>query len=225
MIIDPNKKNISEGFNPNVDNSGFQSQVNNTGKIMWWSLYFLAWCTLIGGIVLTVKWVQWGNKIRQQQIDINEAASAIDVNLTKRKETLLKLVEQTKAYMNFEKSTLENITKLRSAKNDLNSIEESSNVNKIMDSISREININIENYPDLKSSSTISELMSSSQYLESEIAASRRLYNLKVSSFNQNLVIFPISVKAASLKLTSLPLFVASDDNRQDIDMKTLMEI
>lgn len=47
--------------------------------------------------------------LRTKQTEINQAASGIDVNLVKRKDTLLKLLEQTKAYMKFEKVLLKTL--------------------------------------------------------------------------------------------------------------------
>lgn len=223
MLVDPSKK--SEGFNPNVDNRTFGAQASNKDKTLWWTLYILSWLTIIIGIVLTVKWYQWGNMFNREQIEVNEAASAIDVNLTKRRDTLIKLLEQTKGYMKFEKETMENITKLRSMTNADTNIQKANENQKIMDSLSRDLRINFENYPNLKSSSAVAELMSSSQYIESEISASRRLYNLKVTAFNQNIVSFPRSVKAKKMNLVSLPMFSASEEQKQDVKMDSLSNL
>jgi LemA protein len=44
-----------------------------------------------------------------------------------------------------------------------------------------------ENYPNLKTTDTIRDLMSSADYIEREIAASRRLYNSTALQFNQEI--------------------------------------
>ena len=223
MIIDPSKK-VEAGFQPNPDNTTYEAQTNQKEKTLWWTLYILSWLTIIGGIILTVKWVSWGNTLKQQQVEINEAASAIDVNLTKRRDVLIKLFESTKGYMKFEKETMENVTKLRSMNfnGDINKANDSV---KILDTVAKGLNINIENYPNLKSANVVSELMSSSQYIESEISSSRRLYNLKVTSYNQNIVTFPISVKAKKMNLISLPVFTASPEERKDVDLSGLSNV
>lgn len=224
MLVNPNIKNEEQGFNPNVDNTAFEAQANGKDKFLWWTLFILSWLTIIGGIVLTVLWYKWGNQLRREQIEVNEAASGIDVNLTKRRETLIKLLEQTKAYIKFEKSTLEDVTKLRSFGPINNDINKANELQGIMDNVAKGINISVENYPDLKSSNVVLELMSASQYIETEIAASRRLYNLKVSSFNQSIASFPKSVKAKSLKCHSLPMFIASEIQKQDVDMSHILD-
>lgn len=224
MLVDPRKTN-KEAFNPNVDNTEFTAPLSSKDKALWIFLTIIAWLFIIPGIVLTVKVYQWRNNFRREQVEINEAASAIDVNLVKRRDTLIKLLEQTKGYMKFEKETLVNVTKLRSMTNADTDIIKANENQRIMDAVSRDLRINFENYPNLKASSVIAELMSSSQYIETEIAASRRLYNLKVTSFNQNIVSFPRSVQAAKMNLHSLPMFVASEEQKQDVKMDDLSNI
>ncbi|QMT98255.1 LemA family protein [Mycoplasma tullyi] len=224
MLVDPTKQN-NEAFNPNVDNTTYKAQASSGDIALWWILFILAWLTIIGGIILTVKWYQWGNRLRTKQTEINQAASGIDVNLVKRKDTLLKLLEQTKAYMKFEKNTLENITKLRSLPNSSTDVDKMNDTENLINSISRDINVHFENYPNLKSSSIVAELMSSSQYIEAELSASRRLYNTKVTDFNQDIVSFPISVKAKNMNCHSLPLFVASAEAKQDVKMDGLSSL
>lgn len=65
-----------------------------------------------------------------------------------------------------------------------------------MNSIARDINIAYEQYPNLKANSIIVDLISASQYIENEIAASRRLYNMDVTQFNQSIMLYPAVVKA-----------------------------
>ncbi len=219
MLVDPNKQSNPQGFNPNVDNTEFGAQASTGQKVLWWVLFVLAWCTIIIGIILTVFWVKWGNKLKQLQVEVNQAASSIDVNLTKRKEMLTKLLDETKGYIKYEGDVLTQITKLRSMHLDGHDVNKSNECQKIMDKLSSNLNINFENYPNLKANNNVMELMSSTQYIESEIAASHRLYNMKVSEFNQLIVTFATSVKAASMKLHSLPMFVASEEQKKDVQM------
>ncbi len=220
MLVDPNKKSSNEGFNPNVDNSEYSAQCSLGQKILWWTLFVLSWLTIIVGIILLVLWFKWGNKLNQMQVEINRASSSIDVALTKRKELLTKMLDQTKGYMNYESNLLSDVTRLRSMKLDGKNIKNSNECQAIMDRLAFNLNANFENYPNLKANSSLMELMSTSQYLESEIAACRRLYNSNVADFNKYLVTFPTSVKASSMKLHSLPMFAASESQKQDVKME-----
>jgi LemA protein len=123
------------------------------------------------------------------QIQVNQASSNIDVQLKQRRDTLVKLVDVTKSSVKFEKNLLTDVTKLRSIKN-FNPIAPSNttNLNKL-ESLNTKIMATLENYPKLESVKTIRELMNSADYLEREIAATRRTYNATVTSFNQALYV------------------------------------
>ncbi len=218
MLVDPSTKNNIE-FSPNVDNTIHDSQKIKSQTTLWWVIFILAWFTIIGGIVVTVFWFKWQNQLNELQFEINNASSAIDINLVKRKDILTKLLDATKNYIQYEKSTLEEITKLRSMKLDHNDINKSNEYQNMIENVSRSINVNVENYPNLKANNNVMELMSSSQYLESEIAASRRLYNMYVMNFNKLLYTFPICVKAAKMGLHTLPIFVASEEQKADVNL------
>jgi LemA protein len=108
-------------------------------------------------------------------------ASGIEVQLKKRRDTLIKLVDATKSYVKYEKSTLNELTKLR--KSTFSSSEEASNLNKTAAAIMAVA----ENYPNLKTNELVKETMEQASYLEREIGAARRLYNSQVTSFNRDL--------------------------------------
>lgn len=226
MIVNTRKSTPPVGFTPGVDNEerAAKSIIKGSEKALWGFLVFLS---VIPGAVLLlfiipwVKWYKWRNWFRQAQIAVNNAASSIDVSLARRRDTLIKLVEQTKAYMKFESSTFADVTKLRSMR-DLSNITQANEAQAIMDKIASQFNINVENYPMLKANSTVQELMSASQYVESEIAASRRLYNQAAMNFNQEMVVFPKIVTAARMGLVTFAMFAASETQRQDVDMSGL---
>ncbi|CRH25471.1 LemA family [Chlamydia trachomatis] len=146
------------------------------------------------------------------------------MNLAKRKDTLIKLFEQTKAYLKFENDTYTKVAELRSGKTTKNNINESNKEQILMNSIARDINIAYEQYPNLKANSIIVDLISASQYIENEIAASRRLYNMDVTQFNQSIMLYPAVVKAEKMKLYTLPLFVASEEQKKGVDMSGLSD-
>ncbi|TNK87606.1 LemA family protein, partial [Mycoplasmopsis pullorum] len=53
-----------------------------------------------------------------------------------------------------------------------------------------------------------------------EIAASRRLYNSQVTEFNQKLFAFPTNVPASKMRLSTIPLYQASELQRKDVEIK-----
>ncbi len=151
-----------------------------------------------------------------KQSEVNELASGIDVQIKKRRDTLVKLLDATKGYMKHEKSVLSDVTKLR--KMTINS-ENRSEVNTRTESALGRLLMVSENYPDLKANESIKELMDQASYLEREIGASRRLYNSSVRQFNQQLFAWPSSVPATELGLATLPYFRASNEDKKDVKL------
>jgi LemA protein len=122
------------------------------------------------------------------QIKANTASSTIDVQLKQRRDTLIKLVDACKSSIKFENETLTQITSLRKVNSFVNNKDSSSNI-KALDNMSSKILATVENYPNLQSVAVIRDLMSSADYLEREIAASRRVYNAVVNEFNEKLYV------------------------------------
>lgn len=203
-LVDPKNKETKK-FNPNVDNTQRQATASAFGKFMWYFLFLL----LIPMIIHVVQ----RNKLLKAQMRINQSSSGIDVQLKKRRDTLLKLVEATKSYIKYEKSTLDSLTKLRTSK-----LEKAGDINK-MDSISTNILAVAENYPDLKADKLAKEMMEEATYIEREIGAARRLYNSEVTNFNSMLFMWPNNVLASSMKLRTIELFAASEKEKEDVDI------
>lgn len=223
MLIDTRKAAAPEGFSPNVDNSEISAIPTGGQKILYGFLIFISWFPLIlPGIFWWIGRIRQRNRWIEKQMEINNAAASIDVNLTKRAETLIKLLEQTKGYLKFEKETLVNITKYRSNSGNPVDIQQK---DLDLSSLARSINIQLEAYPNLKGSSVVGELMSTSQYIEGEIAASRRLYNQIVQRFNSDILTFPNICIAAKDKLRTFPLFSSSEEQKKDVDMSSLGQI
>lgn len=203
----------TKGFDPKADASVIKVKNNTFVKVTWWIILGLL-CPLIIGIVI---WVKINNKLKRDQMAINEVASGIDIALTRRQETLSKLLDATKGYIEYEKGVLENVTRLRAQKvENTNWAELDSNLSGAFG----RINVALENYPDLKASGLVKELTENATYLENELAASRRLYNRYVTEFNQEIITWPKSVHAEQKGYETFPVFKASEKQRQDVELK-----
>ncbi|GHU50049.1 hypothetical protein FACS189459_3190 [Bacilli bacterium] len=118
--------------------------------------------------------------------------------------------------MKFEKGVMTDITALRSANVGSKNFNKS---NALMDKVGGKLVATLENYPQLQSANAVKTLMESADYIEREIASARRLYNSVVTQFNQDLYAFPASVVAARMKLYNLPLYVASAEDKKDVNL------
>ncbi|WP_322875583.1 LemA family protein [Mycoplasmopsis felis] len=212
-LINTSKPSNPEGFQPNVDNSEKKASASTASKVFFW---------LIGLVIFSlIYYFVKRNRFNQLQFKVNNAASSIDVILNQRYDTLTKLVNQVKSYKEFEKETLSDITKMR-ALTLQGGIANANELEKLNSSVFGRLMAVSESYPELQSSSLYKELMNQSTYLERELQAARRTYNSYVNQFNEILFTFPSSIVASMLNLETLPLFVASATQKQDVSMANL---
>ena len=160
--------------------------------------------------VIAITWISVSNDLNKSIVKIDEAASGIDVALTKRYDVLTKMIEVVKGYAKHEQETLFQTIALRK---DMSMQEKSAANDSMVQALSR-INALAENYPDLKANTNFNTLQQSISDVEEHLQASRRLYNANVSSFNQKVVTFPISIVANSKGLTKKDFFTAEESKR-----------
>ena len=168
-------------------------------------------------ILMCVIWyVSSMNSIRRLSLKCDEAASGIDVALTKRYDVLTKQLEVVKEYTSHEAKTLYETIRLRSGM----SIREKQEVLEQMNNASEQFRLTAEAYPTLLSSETYKMLMASISDCEEHLQAARRLYNANVNAYNTKIVMFPASIVAGGIGAISKELFVAEAHKRNDVEMK-----
>ncbi len=167
-------------------------------------------------LIMGIWWITTKNKFRQLLVKIDEASSGIDVALTKRYDTLTKLVDITKSYAKHEVETFEKIVNLRKGMN----ISEKNDINGQLDNMSSRISLLAENYPELKSSENYRQLQVAASDVEEHLQAARRLYNSNVSLLNQLVVSFPSSIVSKSMGIRKQDFFIAEEAKRADVAME-----
>ncbi|WP_303923402.1 LemA family protein [Ureaplasma parvum] len=214
------KEQDENGITPNVSNERKVAVVSNGEKALYIFIVVISIISIIGWIFLLVWWFNTKNHLIQTKNSVNEASSSIQVAQTKRFDLLNKIIEQTKSYYKYEQKVLDEITKNRSIQmsNDINKNEE------VLNKLQNLVNVQFERYPDLKSSNILMELMSTSSYLENEIASSRRAYNSRATDWNIMIFQFMTVIVATKLKLETFPIYAASKQERKDVDMKSLSD-
>lgn len=174
---------------------------------------------VIGAIIvffILIWWIKTANGFRRTQVKIDEAASGIDVALTKRFDVLTKMVDVAKSYATFEKETILEAVKLRKGM----SMQEKNNAAGIMNDVQREINILAENYPQLHANENFRQLQVAIMDVEEHLQGARRAYNSNVSILNQKAVSFPASIVAGVIGVSRMLFFEAEDAKRSDVDVK-----
>lgn len=166
-------------------------------------------------LVLLFWWIGTMNGLRRTQVKIDEAASGIDVALTKRYDVLTKMVDVAKSYATFEKQTILEAVKLRKGM----SIQEKNNAAGIMNDVQREINVLAENYPQLHANENFRQLQVAIMDVEEHLQGARRAYNSNVSILNQKIVTFPTSIVASCSGITKESFFEAEETKRSDVNV------
>ncbi len=203
----------AEKYDPVVNNN-LGPVTRSVGHIVLYVFISIITLSLFGWIYYIV----WTNKMQTEQVQINETASNIDIQLQKRFDTLTKMMDIAKQHCEFDKETLENITALRSGIT--NHTMPMTEANNMMNRVYTGFNALQENYPILQADRSIQRLMNESIFIEKELAASRRLYNSRVTIFNQKIYNFPLNVVLAPKGYHGIPIFAADEEVKKDVQIK-----
>jgi len=150
----------------------------------------LDWITLVPIVVLVVValgLIAYFVSIYNRFFSLKNSAEAtlgqVRVAMKKRLDMIEQLVESVKSYAKFEREVFEKITSLRSAVFKVGA-EGLRDVDRESRTMLGNVLAVAENYPDLKTSSTVSNLMDSVKSVEDEIARQRYTYNNIVQEYN-----------------------------------------
>jgi len=145
------------------------------------------------------------------------ALSSIEIQLRKRYDLIPNVLSIAKEYMKHEKSTFDQITKLRTQAMNNGDAEEPNAVAKLfaddakLSGMMGNLVVSMEAYPELKSVESMKEAMNAYQGVESDIAAARRFYNSAVNELKNAVDIFPSSIIANAINIGAMPFYEDTD--------------
>ena len=199
-----------EGLDTNVIVKKLPAEVGVGSKIFEIALWV---CGIIPGLVFLFMKINAQKHFDQLQQKIQRNASQIDNYLEQRVMVLQNCARLLDKAIDLDKSTFENIAKYRSGSSD----DDARNaLGGKIDAMSRDINIAVENYPDLKAHREIADAMQQNMYLQREITAARELYNDTVNEWNKDIFALPTKkIVAAKNGYTTRIPFVASQEIKQ----------
>jgi len=144
-----------------------------------------------GGIVVGIY-----NGLVRGRLLVREEFSGIDVQLKRRHDLIPNLVSTMEGYADFERSVLEDVTRLRTqAMGDESIPEKQRDENALSDALKSLFAV-AEGYPDLKASTNFLDLQQRLASIEEELQKSRRYYNGTVRDFNTSVQSFPSNLVA-----------------------------
>lgn len=147
-------------------------------------------------------------------VKITESESGIDIALTKRYDTLTKMLDVCRQYAIHEVDTLGKVIELRKGM----TMPDRSEAARQMSEMTERLNVVAEAYPQLRSAAVFSDLQVGIRDAEAHLQAARRFYNSNISAFNQLLVTWPDSI--IGKKYTPYSFFEAQENKRADVSMK-----
>ncbi len=179
---------------------------------------------LIAVAVVAVAGILIYNTLVSRRNQCDNIFASIDALLKKRYNLIPNLVSLVKESMEYEKGLLEEVTKLRAKAMQPDLTPEQKIA--IADELAQPLHglmVAVENYPDLKASEQISQLMRTLNEIEEQIAAARRAYNQAVTDYNNARQMFPSSLIAGWFAFGPKELFEIPGAERKNIDVKELM--
>lgn len=160
------------------------------------------------------------NKLIARKNGVKNAFAAVDVQLKKRYDLIPNLVATVRQYMEHERGLLSEITALRSravqpglAPNERMAID-----NQMTQKL-HQLNVQIENYPNLKANESFMSLQNTLGSVEQEIAMTRNFYNNTVTQYNTGIQTFPNVLLAGLLGFQPESVLETAAAERANVDV------
>lgn len=176
-------------------------------------------------VLLLVIGYIWYASLISKRNSAREALSGIDVQLRKRFDLIPNILKIASRFLEHEKELLTNITDLRAkAMKDYNPGDPDGVKNHLeaagaLQPAMMRLFAVAENYPDLKSDTTMVRAQDTYTEVEGHIAAARRAYNASVTSLNNAVEIFPGSMIARMAGVQGMPFYEETEEAaRQPVD-------
>lgn len=179
---------------------------------------------IVLGVVALILILMYNSLVAKKN-QIDNIFGGVDAVLKKRFDLIPNLVASVERYMEHEKSTLEQVTLLRSQAMKPNlSDEQKIALDAKLTAALGSISVAIEAYPELKANENVMHLQRSLSEIEEQIAAARRAYNQAVTDFNNAIEMFPSNMMATWMGLTRRSVFEITLHERQSVDVNALFK-
>jgi LemA protein len=178
---------------------------------------------LITIVIIAVVIVLLYNSLISKKNQVENIYASVDTLLKKRFDLIPSLVATVQEAMKHEKSTLEEITALRSqAMKGGVSSDQMANIDSKLSSLLGSIMVAVEDYPELKANENTLNLQYSLNEIEEQLSAARRAYNQAVTDFNNAIEMFPTNILAGYMRYTRKQVFIIVESERKNPNVKDL---
>jgi LemA protein len=175
---------------------------------------------LLVGLAILVWAVFVFNRLVRLRNQMKSAWADIDVQLKRRHDLVPDLVATVEGYAAHERSTLEEVTALRTRAVALKSPAQLGEVESALQQALARIMILQEAYPDLKANETFLQLQRDLVQVEDNLQYARRFYNGSVRDYHNGIQRFPDLALARLFGFRSAEFFQASDEERRAVPVE-----
>jgi LemA protein len=162
-------------------------------------------------LVIAFYFITIYNRLQSLRNGAQATISQVRVAMKKRLDMIEQLVDSVKSYAHFERDTLERITSMRTSLGSA-SPDELAKINGASKGLVGNIMAVAENYPQLKTSDTVTATMNAIKDIEDEISRHRYTYNNVVQEFNTMLDTVPSRFVASSAGMKKLEYLTFEED-------------
>lgn len=178
---------------------------------MWWIILGVI---IVLAIIIAIMY----NSLVTLKQRTQNAWSQIDVQLQRRFDLILNLVECVKGYMTHESETLENVTKLRTSWSEATTADEKMKLDNELSSSLKSIMAVAESYPDLKANQNFISLQGELTDTENKISYSRQFYNDIVTRYNTKIQTVPSNIIAGIFGFKAQELYkIDTEEARKSV--------
>lgn len=173
------------------------------------------------GIVVVLGLVLFGtfkntyNTLIDLSVETDSAWSEVENQLKRRADLIPNLLETVKGSAAHEKDVIDSITEARAGYSNASSIEDYEEAEKQFSNAMTNLNIMVENYPDLKANENFKEFQVNLEGTENRIAVARGRYNDSVKEYNKTVKKFPTNIIASMLNFEAKPYFEISNADKE----------
>ena len=174
---------------------------------------------IIAVVVLLVFYVigVYNNLVKLRNNRENAFAN-IDVQLKQRHDLIPQLVASVKGYAEHEKTTLEELTRARTAAMGATTIDEKIQAENQLTAALNGLRVAVEAYPDLKANQNFLQLQNEISDIENKLAAVRRFFNSATRELNNAVQTFPSNIFAGMFGFKREMMFEIADTERAQYD-------
>lgn len=147
-----------------------------------------------------------------------QAKQNVDVKLKQRQDSLSKLVDAVRGYLDHEERVLTELTEAREAAERADSPREQAEADAQVRRALADLNARAEEYPELRSTENVRKLQAEIVRLEEEISDRREFYNDSATLFNTRIEQFPYLFFANAMGYSERELFEAGSAETRDVD-------